>query len=533
MKILLLSLFLFSIFQLQAQSSEAIAGILKHDRVQLRKLTPAKSETSTLLPSRFAKEIISNPSVNYKQLTVVKVYYFYTKYRQSRSFNQAILDEKRFNELNEIVPGILDNPYIEWELVEQTGCSSPVEGRSFYHGFVLIHRPVVSELVREKEIARLEEFLKNPTSEFKVKGIDNLEDIIKESADVKIEELKNTPAGFDGGDFALFQYFRDNLKGGGKVALNRDDLWVTFKVDVDENGELAKIKFAKQNKDYIQAQVTEIFENMPDWNPATESGKRIPSVVNIELRIGYSPIVRGMYRRDGKNPEFDQDEVNAHLNQEPEISQDAKDKIVAVEASGVYKGVNKAVEKGKIAVVMDVTSSMSGNIASLNWWIINSPDSLMITNYTFFNDGDNTPDHKKKIGSTGGIYHVGAIRDVTRTIMSTMRSGDGGDLPENDIESLLAAEKMLNGAQSLLLIADNFSEVKDMKLLDQLQTRVNIIVCGNTLVVRECYMDIVKTTGGVILLKGREYSLSNVQKGGKIVVGETTYSYDGKKFKII
>jgi hypothetical protein len=143
------------------------------------------------------------------------------------------------------------------------------------------------------------------------------------------------------------------------------------------------------------------------------------------------------------------------------------------------------------------------------------------------------PDYKKKIGSTGGIHQVTAIRDVTKTIMSAMRSGDGGDLPENDIEALLAAEKSLNGAQSLLLIADNFSDAKDMKLLDQLRTPVNVLVCGNTSVVRECYMNLAKSTGGVILLKGKEYGLSNVRKGGKIVVGETTYSFDGRKFRII
>ncbi len=34
-------------------------------------------------------------------------------------------------------------------------------------------------------------------------------------------------------------------------------------------------------------------------------------------------------------------------------------------------------------------------------------------------------------------------------------------------------------------------------------------------------------------LKGKQYGLSNVLKGGKIVVGETTYSYDGKKFTIL
>jgi hypothetical protein len=55
---------------------------------------------------------------------------------------------------------------------------------------------------------------------------------------------------------------------------------------------------------------------------------------------------------------------------------------------------------------MDVTASMNSELASLNWWIFNNKDTMRITSYSFFNDGNNMADKKKRIGSIGGFYQA-------------------------------------------------------------------------------------------------------------------------------
>ena len=91
--------------------------------------------------------------------------------------------------------------------------------------------------------------------------------------------------------------------------------------------------------------------------------------------------------------------------------------VLAVKSSSVYKGLENLNKGENIALVMDVTGSMSGHIAALmNWIRTNSKDGLPFTSYTFFNDGDKKPKSKKKIGKTGGIYMTTLLEDVQKTI---------------------------------------------------------------------------------------------------------------------
>ena len=107
------------------------------------------------------------------ELTIVKVYYIYTQFRQSETFEQLELDRKRFDKLSTYIPGILEDPYIEWEVIEQTGCENPEEGDDYFHGFVLVHRPRMTEEERQREIEKLSAFLDDPTQEFVEEKLDN------------------------------------------------------------------------------------------------------------------------------------------------------------------------------------------------------------------------------------------------------------------------------------------------------------------------------------------------------------------------
>lgn len=57
-----------------------------------------------------------------------------------------------------------------------------------------------------------------------------------------------------------------------------------------------------------------------------------------------------------------------------------------------------------IGAVIDVTGSMSSCYSHIDQWVGMSHSNKLVQYFTFFNDGDNTPDADKVIGSTGNVF---------------------------------------------------------------------------------------------------------------------------------
>jgi hypothetical protein len=98
-----------------------------------------------------------------------------------------------------------------------------------------------------------------------------------------------------------------------------------------------------------------------------------------------------------------------------------------------------------ILAVVDVTGSMQSCAAAVFKWMKLSQDKTKnIRYYVFFNDGDEKPNSAKVIGSTGGIYGIAAnnLNKVLATMQSAIKNGNGGDIPENDIEAILQGIEM-------------------------------------------------------------------------------------------
>lgn len=180
-----------------------------------------------------------------------------------------------------------------------------------------------------------------------------------------------------------------------------------------------------------------------------------------------------------------------------------------------------------INVTGDVTGSMYPYTGQLLLWLkLHSLDSLT-KRFTFFNDGDNTPDNEKKLGNTGGIYsrQCNSFDEVKDLVKTTMMKGGGGDCPENNIEALLAAEKKFPEASSQVLIADNWANVKDISLAEQLTKPVRIVLCGvydgN---VNVEYLNLArKTKGSVHLMEQDLYDLSLLHEGELLRIGRKYY----------
>ncbi|MFT5279709.1 MAG: hypothetical protein ACI9P8_001348, partial [Bacteroidia bacterium] len=134
---------------------------------------------------------------------------------------------------------------------------------------------------------------------------------------------------------------------------------------------------------------------------------------------------------------------------------------------------------GKMAIVSDVTGSMSPYTSQLLAWFRANASNPNIHSFTFFNDGDEKNDNRKKIGITGGIYHTrsNGLDTVFDLITQAMNNGNGGDIPENNLEAALSAQDDCPDCD-IILISDNFATPRDLKLFDQIKSPLRIIPCG-------------------------------------------------------
>jgi len=183
-------------------------------------------------------------------------------------------------------------------------------------------------------------------------------------------------------------------------------------------------------------------------------------------------------------------------------------------------------------MIVDLTGSMTPYISQYMLWLRLNYNRNEDQNYVFFNDGnDNLRRYgEKKIGKTGGIYAVNnknGFEKIIQTIEKVMLNGHGGDIPENNIEALLYAEKKYPDAKNLIMVADNYATPRDMKLIKQLTKPVNVILCGvNGNNVNTNYMDLAfKTKGSLHTMEADLNELYKIKDGEE-------FEFMGKKYII-
>ncbi len=168
--------------------------------------------------------------------------------------------------------------------------------------------------------------------------------------------------------------------------------------------------------------------------------------------------------------------------------------------SMVYSVFDNHPEWKNSLVVMDWTGSMYRYGAQAILWHSMNYKNSGIKNFVFFNDGDETPDDKKIIGETKGVYFAQArhMERLIQTFYLVGRKGKGGDDPENDIEALLRGMNRFENFDELILIADNNSCIRDFRLIANLGVKVNVIACGTRHGINPQYVNLAYLTGGSI-----------------------------------
>ena len=185
-------------------------------------------------------------------------------------------------------------------------------------------------------------------------------------------------------------------------------------------------------------------------------------------------------------------------------------------------------------IILDVTGSMRPYTDQVKMWYnlhFSQSDPIQ---FVMFNDGNNMPDDKKVIGKTGGIHYcIYCDKSTFNSKLDEARNaGGGGDAPENDLEATLAAINNCKNYSEIILVADNYSTVKDIALLRLVNKPVKVILCGvyDSRILSD-YLDIAyQTKGSVHTMEEDILNLGNSLEGMKIRIGKHYYVLTRGKF---
>ena len=188
-------------------------------------------------------------------------------------------------------------------------------------------------------------------------------------------------------------------------------------------------------------------------------------------------------------------------------------------------------------ICADLTGSMSPYYFQVFAWL-NLKKSRKTLNFSFFNDGDNTPDHEKRTGRVGGIYlcKTKEIDTITKYAYNCISGGYGGDSPENNVEAILKGIEKYPKSKSIIILVDNWSDMRDYTLIRKIKRPVKVIVCGTNnygikSAINPQYLDLARKTGGSIhTIEEDILDLAKKKEGDVITVGGIKYKIKGGRF---
>lgn len=96
---------------------------------------------------------ISNPDLIYA------VHLVYTRFREVDSFNQPLLNLKRFKRLQLLYPPAFSAPGIEWKAVEQQAATKKDDAATYFHGFIIYLKNSPPKENMDKEIGMIKKIL--------------------------------------------------------------------------------------------------------------------------------------------------------------------------------------------------------------------------------------------------------------------------------------------------------------------------------------------------------------------------------------
>lgn len=180
--------------------------------------------------------------------------------------------------------------------------------------------------------------------------------------------------------------------------------------------------------------------------------------------------------------------VNLALNRAVVVPSPVEQQIIQQVISGNFGDDStsfRALERNKArwksaVLVCDATTSMYPYLTQLLAWFRKNERSTGIRGLVLYTDCDSLG--RQTDGTTPGQFFVSHRRDVSTLLpllLAAARNTTANeDRDENVAEALLFAQRQFPDAQTLVLVADGRSGIKDAKQLEKVTKPVAVVQCG-------------------------------------------------------
>ncbi|MBL7926298.1 MAG: TonB family protein [Bacteroidia bacterium] len=508
------------------------AEILKVDSIGLSQL----KSNQFYIESPFAKGFIkSNPTLDTVINQVIyRIDLVYTTYKLSPAFNQKELNRERLQALQKYAPHLFKDNLITWGQIAITGAQNVAQGQQMFHGFIFTYRVADTKTTRSEELLYIKKIMGDTVISDK-KGKD-VRRKIKIPVYKKRYYDKVTMPQYSGGTEALNTFLKEQAKYPPDSYRNKKQGTVVLSFNVNTQGQINTIKIINGIDVACNSQAITVMEQMPKWLPAKKNGRatnmqmQLPIIFDYNSKIIFVDSVKGdslikNYNPKGKFEETYIDSVEAT---------DEYFKMLSEQDSSVLKVLIRNAWQ-PLVFVCDVTGSMAPYTSQMLLWFKQPAMRKRVAYFYFFNDGNNIADSKKRIGLTGGVYPVSNVdfSQVTQTIYEAMTNGDGGDIPENNIEAVLTACQKFSDSE-IVMIADNFATPRDIELTNKLCRPIHIVLCGTYGGINTNYMDIARSNKGTLhTIDSDIINLSQITEGQELIIDGHIYQLKNNKFEMI
>jgi hypothetical protein len=505
---------------------------------QVAKFNVPKEDSLTIvIPMQFNEAITNSLINNIAPIEIYSINLVYTQYKLSEQFNQAQLNEKRMDKLYQKMPLIKNNAMIKWLLTEQTDCQDKNTCLDFFHGIVI----KLKDKATIKEINLLDDYYNLYKSAYintyTSKVIKELPLGFIEQCDTVVKKVRSSfqlakikTISFES-DYKLIKYLNKNLKINPQFTLH-------FIFDKENNLEFhpdypLPVK-QKEVLNYVRNNV--IIKRAKYQNNFTDSEFEIAFDFRTLKQI---KVNQKLYLPNGNLVNEDE----ALFTSVKSIQCKSIDTVT--KRTQIYKQspdlILKVLDRNKqwknCLVVTDVTGSMYPYLAQFKLW--HQQNILYSTNrqFVFFNDGNRTPDKNKVAGKVGGVYFIKTAHfdSLMNLLQLAMLRGNGGDIPENNIEAVLTGIKRGQQIKEVIMIADNMATPRDLDLLSQVRVPIRLILCGtHTGPFNVNYLNMIKKNKGSIHTIEEDLNgLSSIKEGEIIQLEGYKYVYKKGSFKLI
>jgi hypothetical protein len=499
---------------------------------------------------------------------ISKIVLVYSEFHKAEKFNQAHLNLNRWQNLYKTYPSFFNTGLTSYQNVCQYGIKTDSVAKKLTHGFYVYYENRSDPVVRKREINEIHRLLEklgvNANDTAEVESATSSE--VKKTEDsVSTESIAINPSKskkskfkkpmrakdpracrqpfYQTGKTDLSDFFKENIQLTEKQLRkrNRKKLEAEIRLQLEYNGAIRYADISSTDQKLI-AEIGKVLSLMGVWNPAVKNGITIKSEVKFKIKCTDADkmeLLGEVYvPKTLAKCAFTPDEELFDFSPKKVIEKVIPEVFEVDDAQLLRNVIERNPALDSLLVVLDLTGSMGPYIAQ----VLDLMSELVVKNnpcvtcVSLFNDGNLLPDKDKKIGATGGIIILSKdvnLDNLGKSIMKSMRRGDGGDCPENNLEAVLTGEQKCQSYKDILLIADNWASPRDGGLVVKLSRPVHWVLCGVEAEINCDYLDLVRENKGVLHTnKSDVLNLHLMKENERISIDGVNYKLVRNRFRL-